>query len=76
MKVANAIIQNIVDTLGLTENQLSVLAGIHQRSVEPETSLEDIMAEITEGNDVEKVLRILRLSENLITEDMNKWLTK
>ena len=76
MKVANAIIQNIVNTLGLTENQLSVLAGIHQRSVEPETTLEDIMAEVTEGNDVEKVLRILRLSENLITEDMNKWLTK
>ena len=76
MKVANAIIQNIVDTLGLTENQLSVLVGSHQRSVEPETTLEDIMAEVTEGNDVEKVLRILRLSENLITEDMNKWLTK
>ena len=65
MKVANAIIQNIVNTLGLTENQLSVLAGIHQRSVEPETTLEDIMAEVTEGNDVEKVLRILRLSTDL-----------
>ena len=76
MKVANAIIQNVLDTLGLTENQLAVLAEIHQRSVEPETTLEDIMAEVTEGNDVEKVLRILRLSENLITEDMNKWLTK
>ena len=76
MKVANAIIQNIVDTLGLTENQLSVLVGIHQRSVEPETSLEEIMAEITEGNDVDKVLKILRISEDLITEDMNKWLTK
>ena len=76
MKVANAIIQNVVDTLGLTENQLSVLVGIHQRSVEPETSLEEIMAEITEGNDVDKVLKILRISEDLITEDMNKWLTK
>lgn len=75
MKVANAIIQNVLDTLGLTENQLSVLAGIHQRSVEPETSLEDIMAEITEGSDVDKVLKILRISGDLITEDMNKSLT-
>ena len=73
MNVANAIIQNIVGTLGLTENQLSVLAGIHQRTVEPETTLEDIMAEVTEGNDVDKVLRILRLSEDLISDDINKW---
>lgn len=76
MKVANAIIQNVLDTLNLNENQLLVLVELHQRSVEPETSLEDIMAEITEGNDVDKVLKILRLSEDLITEDMNKSLTK
>jgi len=76
MKVANAIIQNVLDTLNLNENQLAVLAEIHQRSVEPEKTKEEIIAEVIEGDDVEKVLRILRLSEDLITEDMNKSLTK
>ena len=76
MKVANAIIRNIVDTLGLTENQLSVLAELYQRSIEPERTKEEIMAEVIEGDDVEKVLKILRISEDLITEDMNKSLTK
>ena len=42
MKVANAIIQNVLDTLGLTENQLATLAEVHQRSVEPERTKEDI----------------------------------
>lgn len=73
MKVANAIIQNVLDTLGLTENQLAVLAEIHQRSVEPEKTKEEVIAEVIEGDDVEKVLRILRLSEDLISDDMKKW---
>ena len=65
MKVANAIIQNVVDTLGLTENQLATLAEVHQRSVEPERTKEEIIAEVIEGDDIEKVLRILRLSTDL-----------
>lgn len=65
MKVANAIIQNVLDTLGLTENQLATLAEVHQRSVEPERTKEEIIAEVIEGDDIEKVLRILRLSTDL-----------
>lgn len=65
MKVANAIIQNVLDTLNLNENQLAVLAEIHQRSVEPERTKEEIIAEVIEGDDVGKVLRILRLSADL-----------
>ena len=65
MKVANAIIQNVLDTLGLTENQLATLAEVHQRSVEPERTKEEIIAEVIEGGDIEKVLRILRLSTDL-----------
>ena len=65
MKVANAIIQNVLDTLGLTENQLATLAEVHQRSVEPERTKEEIIAEVIEGDDIEKVLRILRLPTDL-----------
>ena len=65
MKVANAIIQNVLDTLGLTENQLATLTEVHQRSVEPERTKEEIIAEVIEGDDIEKVLRILRLSTDL-----------
>lgn len=72
MKVANAIIQNIVDVLGLEETHLSILAEVHQRSFAPETSIEDIIAVVTEGDDIDKVLKILRLSEDLITEDIQK----
>ena len=75
MKVANATIQSIVDVLGIEETHLSILAEVYQRSSEPKKTKEAIIAEVVEGDDIDRVLRILRLSEDLIAEDINKWST-